>query len=83
MFGKMAKKGKAIASEKSYMTPLFSNTTCNKDIGTTSWEAMYNILEEEKPKPLETKATANAEESSDASYFEVACSFCTQNSYKT
>lgn len=75
MFGMMAKNGKATASERSDMTPLFSNTTCNKDEGTTSWEAMYNLVEEEKPRPLETKETTDAEESSDASYFEETCSF--------
>lgn len=75
----MVKKGKntveAIASEDSDMLPLFSDTTCNKDGGTTSWEAMHNLLEEENPKALETKATIDADDSSDASYFEPACSF--------
>jgi len=50
----IVKKGKetaeAITSEESDMQPLFSDTTCNKDSGTTSWEAMYNLLEEKKPK---------------------------------
>lgn len=36
---------------------------------------MYNLLEEEKPRPLVTKAIADAQESSDASYFEATCSF--------
>jgi len=36
---------------------------------------MYNLLEEEKPRPLETKATTDAEESFDASYFEATCLF--------
>ena len=36
---------------------------------------MYNLLEEEKPRPLETEETVDAEESSDASYFEATCSF--------
>jgi len=71
----MVKKGKATTSEKSNMTPFFSNTTSKKDGETTSWEAMYNILEEEKPKPLVTKATVDAQESSNASYFEATCSF--------
>ena len=71
----MAKKGKAAASEKSDMVPLFSDTTCNKDGGTMTWEAMYNLLEEEQPKPLVTKATDDAQESFDASYFETTCSF--------
>jgi len=36
---------------------------------------MYNLLEEENPRPVVTKATTDAQESSDTSYFEVACSF--------
>jgi len=36
---------------------------------------MYNLLEEEKPRLLVTKATTDAQESSDASYFETTCSF--------
>jgi len=58
----MAKKGKATASEKSNMIPLFSDTTCNKDEGTKSCETMYNLLEEEKLRPLETKETADVVE---------------------
>ena len=61
MFEKMEKKGKSTTSEKAGMIPLFSDTTYSKDGATTSWEAMYNLLEEEKPRPLETKATAEAE----------------------
>lgn len=57
------------------MQPLFYDTTCNKDGMTTYWEAMYNLLEEENPRPLETKTTIGATKSSDASYFEAACSF--------
>jgi len=72
---KLAKKGKATTSEKSDMIPLFFDTTCNKDEGTTSWEAMYNLLEGEKPRPLVIKATVDAQGSSDASYFEATCSF--------
>jgi len=71
----MGKKGKATASEKSKMVPLFSDTTCSRDEGTSIWEAMYNLLEEEKPMPLVTKAMEDAEESSDTSYFETSCSF--------
>lgn len=36
---------------------------------------MYNLLEEEHPKPLETKAMTDSQKLSDASYFEMACSF--------
>lgn len=43
----MVKKGKAPTSEKSEMTPLFTDTTCNQDAGTFTWETMYHLLEEE------------------------------------
>jgi len=71
----MAKKGKAIASKKSDMVPLFFDITRNKGRGTTTLETMYNLLEEEKPRPLVKNATSAAHESSDASYFEIECSF--------
>ena len=71
----MVKKGKAVVSEKLDMTPLFTNTTCNKEGGTSTWEAMYNILEEEQPRILEMKITVDGRDSSDASMFETACSF--------
>ncbi len=71
----LEKKGKTTTSKKLDMIPLFSDTTCNKHGGTTSWEPMYNLLEELKPEPLETKATTDAQESLDTSYFEATCSF--------
>lgn len=57
------------------MLLLLFDTKCNKDDGTTVWDAMYNLLEEENPTFLETKATTNVEVSSEASYFEATCSF--------
>jgi len=71
----MGKKGKASTSKKSEMVLLFFDTMCSKDLGTTTWEAIYNLLEEEHPRPLKTKATTDSQESSNASYFEMACSF--------
>lgn len=73
--GAMAKKGRAVVSEKSEMTPLFMDTTCNREGGTSTWEAMYNILEEEQPRILEMKVTVDRRDSSDASMFETTCSF--------
>lgn len=35
---------------------------------------MYNLLEEEKPMPLITRATTDSQGSFDASYFEATCS---------
>lgn len=43
----MVKKGKAHAFEKLKMTPLFTDITCNQDAGTSTWETMYRLLEEE------------------------------------
>lgn len=71
----MVKKGKGIASEKIEMVSLFSDTTCSKDRGTSTWESMCNFLEEEKPMSLVTKAMTDAQGSSDTSYFKIACSF--------
>lgn len=79
MLEKMVKKGnknaKATVSEDLDMVPLFSDTTWNKDGGTTSWEATYNLLDEENTRVLETKATTDVEDSSEDFYFEAACSF--------
>ena len=71
----MVKKGKAVVSEKLEMTPLFMDTTCNRDGGISIWDAMYNILEEEQPRILETKVTVDRRDSLSASMFEIACSF--------
>jgi len=71
----MAKRGKVVASKKLEMTPLFSDTTCRRDGGTYMWETMYDLLEEEKPRPLVTKATSNGHASLDISIFEMACTF--------
>lgn len=40
-----------------------------------TWEAMYNLLEGENPRPLEVKATVDATISSNASCFEPTSSF--------
>lgn len=71
----MVKKGKAVVSKNSEMTPLFTDTTCNREGGTSTWEAMYNILEEEQPRILEMKVIVDGCDSSDASMFETTCSF--------
>ena len=71
----MGKKGKVVASEKTEMNPLFKDTTCSREGGTSTWEAMYNILEEEEPRIMETKVTVDGHDSSDASMLETTCSF--------
>ena len=60
----MNKKGKEIDKASSIedldMSPLFSNTTCNKDCGISSWETIYNIFEDEKPRVITKVATTGA-----------------------
>lgn len=71
----MEKRGKAVAFEKSEMIPIFSDTTCSRDGGTSTWETIYDLLEEEKPRPLVAKATTGVHVSSDASYLKTESSF--------
>ena len=71
----MVKKGKVVISEKSKITPLLMDITCNREGGISTWEAMYNILEEEKPRILETKITFDGCDSSNPSLLETGCSF--------
>lgn len=71
----MGKKGKVVASDKTEMTPLFADTTCSKEGGTSMWETMYNILEEEQPRIMETNIAVDGRDYSYASMLETACSF--------
>ena len=75
----MSKKGKEISqaspTEDSDISPLFSDTNCNKDCGIYSWEAMYKLFEDEKPRVIVKITSAGASISSHPTYFDVACSF--------
>ena len=71
----MRKKGKALSSEEKEMAPLYTDTTCNRDAGISTWEGMHNLLEEENPRVMEVEATAGSHNSSEASITELACSF--------
>ena len=71
----MGKKGKAPISEDKQMTPLYIETTCNKDVGITTWKGMYSLLEEEYPKVMEVTTTAGSHKSSEVSITDLACSF--------
>jgi len=71
----MGKKGKAPSSEDQEMMPLYTDTTCNRDAGITTWESMYSLLEEENPKIMEVTTTAGSHGSYEASITELACSF--------
>lgn len=57
------------------MTPLYTDTTCNRDANVTTWESIYNLLEKENPRLMEVTATAGSHGSSKASIIELACSF--------
>jgi len=71
----MGKKGKYQVAEDKEMTPLYIDTTCNRNAGITSWEGMYSLLEEENPRVMEVKATTDSRRSFEASITELACSF--------
>ena len=40
------KKEKSPSSENKEMASLYVDTACNKDAGITTWEGMFNLLEE-------------------------------------
>ena len=71
----MGKKDKAPSSKDKEMMPLYTDTACNKDAGITTWEGMYNLLQEENPGVMEATSTAGSHGSYDASITELACSF--------
>ena len=71
----MGKKGKAPVSEKSEMTPLFMDTTRTREAGISTWEGMYQLLEEENPRVMKITITADGHGSSEASLTKLACLF--------
>ena len=70
----MGKKDKALSSESKEMASLYTDTAYKKDAGITTWEGMYNLLEEENPRVMQVTATAGSHWSSEASLTELACS---------
>ena len=75
----MGKKNRAQGSEAKEnmkeMVPLYTNTTCNKDAGISTWESMYRLLEEGNPRVMKVIVVASSQRSSEASLEELACSF--------
>ncbi|MCY6488328.1 hypothetical protein, partial [Actinobacillus pleuropneumoniae] len=71
----MGKKGKALVSEITEMTPLFTDTTCTKEARISTWEGMYRLLEEENPRVMEVTTMTDGCGSSEALLTELACSF--------
>ena len=60
------------------MTPLYTDTTCNRDVGVTTWEGMHSLLEEENPRVMEVTTTADSCRSSKVLIIELECSFLHQ-----
>lgn len=71
----MGKKRKSLSSEEEKVAPLYTDTACNKDVRITTWEGMYNMLEEENPRVMEVTTVVGSQSSSEASLTELACSF--------
>lgn len=71
----IGKKNKAQSSEVNGMAHLYTNTTCTREAGISTWEGMYRLLEEENPKVMKVTIVANSQGSSEASLKELACSF--------
>jgi len=71
----MEKKGKALVAEKIEMTSLFTDTTCTREAGISTWEGMYSLLGEENPKIMDVIVTSDACGSSEVSLTKLPCSF--------
>ena len=71
----MGKKEKSSNSENREIASLYADTACNKHAGITTWEGMYNLLEEENPVVVKVAATAGSSNTSEATLKELACSF--------
>ena len=46
------------------MAPIFVDTICDVAGGTTTWEEIYNRMEDERPKITITRATAGSTKAS-------------------
>ena len=53
---------------------LISDTTC-LSLGNTSWQSIYNLIEEEDPEEASEEATANSTNKSEASLKDLANSY--------
>ena len=71
----MGKKEKSSNSENKEMASLYADTSCNKDAGISTWEGMYNLLEDENPVVIKVVATTGSKDSSEENLRDLACSF--------
>jgi len=74
----MGKKEKSSSSENKEMASLYADTACNKDAGISTWEGMYNLLEDENPVVLKVAATAGSKDTSEATLETWPAHFCTE-----
>lgn len=69
----MSKRGKEISQtsskEDTDMSSLFLDTVCNKICGSSSWEAMYKIFEDEGPRVIDKVSATGTDSTSDATLF--------------
>lgn len=72
---KMGKKHKAQSSEVKEMAPLYTDISCKGDVGISTWEGIYKLLEEENPRIMKVTVVSDSQGSSEASLEELACSF--------
>ena len=57
------------------MVSIFSNTIYNANGEETTWEVIYNKLEDEHPKVVVTKATTHSIKPSGLQFRDATCSF--------
>lgn len=69
------KKKSITESEVSKMLPIFADTLCSADGGGTTWEVIYNRLEDERPKINVTKETTDSIKPSGLQFKDAAFSF--------
>lgn len=72
----MQKQSKQIIVEAEFieMAPIFANTICDATGGTTTWEVIYNRLEDEHPKITVTRVTTNSKRPSKLQCRDASCS---------
>ena len=69
------KIGEALISEDREKALLYTDTSCNKNMGIFTWKGIHNLLEEINPKVIGFTATTGSSRSFEASVAELACSF--------
>ena len=68
-------KKTVVETEDIEMAPIFSNIVCDVVGGTTTWEVIFNRLEDEHPKIIITRATTGSIKPSRPQCRDASCSF--------